>query len=797
MIMDSAGNLYGTTRYGRTSKGSSNPGAGTIFKLDASKGYAPSTLLRFDGTNGGFSMTGVIMDKEGNLYGTTEFGPISKDAQSKPGHGTVFKLDASKGYALTTLVAFPGAYDARQKSGLVMDAEGNLYGPMPWGGPSDYGTIFKLDASQSCKLSTLVAFNGPTAHHPDGLMMDGAGNFYGAAGDTVFKLDGSKGYEFSALFKFDKSNGWTPADTMIIDAAGNLYGTTERGGPTDDGTVFKLVASKGYAISTLATFNQDNGQQPRTRLAMDGAGNIFGTTPRGGANGLGTVFKLDAAHGYTLSTLFNFSGPDGFWPEAGLTIDAAGNLFGTTTAGGDHREGTVFELSPVHELASTASAPARATSVPAVAAMPENWTTIPLASPTSQPYTLKTLFNFAPPDGKSPYSSLCMDAAGNLYGATREGGGYMNEGEAFKLDASKGYAFSKLLRFTSPRIGSPSGGFIMDSAGNLYGAAGNSGRHSAGTVFKFDASNAYASSILVNFDGSSGAVPSGRLTMDKAGNFYGTASVPGGPYKIKRTIFKLDAFNGYALSTLLTFGPISPGQIIGAEVPLIVDGAGNLYGVTYNQTTTGGGAVFKLDASNGYAFSTLAGFATHVLICGLIMDAAGNLYGATDPFGSRGSVFKLDASRDYAVSTLANFTEAGAATGDLAMDAACNIFGTTYNGGPGHFGTIFKLDASRGYALETLARFETSNGAYPQGLIMDGAGNIFGTTHSGGTDGYSGTVFKLSPVRELASTTSVTFGTAGAPVSTAKFPAWPVIIAVGVIILAVGGVIVILKRRRA
>jgi uncharacterized repeat protein (TIGR03803 family) len=150
---------------------------------------------------------------------------------------------------------------------------------------------------------------------------------------------------------FDDTIGAHPNAALIADAAGNLYGTTDSGGPNDFGTVFKLDASHNYAFSTLAAFNAYNGASPQGALLIDSAGNLFGTTTFGkdilGNSGIvdGTVFMLDAANNYAVTTLAGFNGANGEFPDCQLIADAAGNLYGTTSNNGPGGYGTVFQLS--------------------------------------------------------------------------------------------------------------------------------------------------------------------------------------------------------------------------------------------------------------------------------------------------------------------------------------------------------------------------------------------------------------------------------------------------------------------
>jgi uncharacterized repeat protein (TIGR03803 family) len=154
------------------------------------------------------------------------------------------------------------------------------------------------------------------------------------------------GYTPTTLLNFDGSNGASPYGSLIADAAGDLFGTTAGVGSASPGTVFELVKSAGgYTLATLFSFNGANGAQPYSSLLIDAAGDLFGVTLHGGTSGDGTVFELaNTASGYTLNTLVNFNGANGADPVGSLTVDAAGDLFGTTYQGGSFGDGTVFEV---------------------------------------------------------------------------------------------------------------------------------------------------------------------------------------------------------------------------------------------------------------------------------------------------------------------------------------------------------------------------------------------------------------------------------------------------------------------
>jgi uncharacterized repeat protein (TIGR03803 family) len=342
VIMDGSGNLYGTASAGGAFSD------GTVYEL-ANGQHTITRLASFNGTNGDFPYGGaLILDSSGNLYGTSQYGGSGGGG----GDGTVFELAHGK-HTITTLASFDGTDGAGPLGGLVMDSNGNLYGITEQGGASNYGTVFEV-AKGSGAITTLASFNGfGNGGTPGGpLIMDSSGNLYGTtsgggphSGGTVFELRPGSG-TITTLAAFKNANGTDspdPGGRLIMDSNGDLYGGTQRGGVSDYGTLFELAKGSG-TITTLASFDNPEGGAPNGGLVMDSAGNLFGTTYQGGAYGEGTVFKLANGSGM-ITTVASFRGKRGEYPAAGLFQDNHGNLYGTTSDGGAKSIGTVFELS--------------------------------------------------------------------------------------------------------------------------------------------------------------------------------------------------------------------------------------------------------------------------------------------------------------------------------------------------------------------------------------------------------------------------------------------------------------------
>jgi uncharacterized repeat protein (TIGR03803 family) len=352
VVLDAAGNLYGTTAYGGVF------GNGTVFKLDAAG--KETVLYSFTGgVDGAIPLAGLLRDAVGNLYGTTEHGG-DLTCNSGAGCGTVFKLD--KTGKETVLYSFVGGADGADPFvGVIQDMAGNLYGTTPQGGAFSSGTVFKLDTNgNETVLYTFTGGQGGTdGYWPESVIGDSAANLYGTTQlggnfsfGSVFKLDRT-GKE-TLLYRFrGGTSGDQPVGGVILDKAGNLYGATQSGGTFFDGTVFKLNTA-GNKTVLYSFVGGTDGVNPVAGVIADAAGNLYGTTQYGGGvacfgDGCGTVFKLDRTGKETV--LYSFTGgADGASPVAGLVRDAAGNLYGTAYFGGlcsvSGGCGVVFKIAP-------------------------------------------------------------------------------------------------------------------------------------------------------------------------------------------------------------------------------------------------------------------------------------------------------------------------------------------------------------------------------------------------------------------------------------------------------------------
>ena len=315
------------------------------------------------GSDGALSYAPLIADSHGALYGTTIHGGIPSG-----GYGTVFKLTPSgSGYSESVLYAFQGGYDGSYPfAGVIADQHGALYGTTYTGGPSGGGTVFKLTHSHSGYTKTILyGFTGGSdGATPQGtLYMDRSGNLFGTTtngGTTgtgvVYELtSGPSSYTFRVIHSFQGGNDAASPQygALVADASGALYGTTSNGGsPQNWGAVYKLTPSGStYQESVICAFPYPNGSHPFGGLTIDARGALYGTTTQGGPANTGTVFKLTpSGSGYMQKVLYAFqagSTNDGAAPQANVLIDpATGSLYGTTQYGGTAAVGTVFKLTP-------------------------------------------------------------------------------------------------------------------------------------------------------------------------------------------------------------------------------------------------------------------------------------------------------------------------------------------------------------------------------------------------------------------------------------------------------------------
>ncbi len=351
------GNLYGTL-YG----GGPN---GVVYELTRSGSGWENMDLSFLSTGFGPEARAVF-GPDGHLYSTAGDLP--------PNHGVIFDLIPPLSickvvnclWTENVIHRFQGVPDDGSDPGygdLIWDQQGNIYGTTINGGENDLGTVYQvIHSGNQYTESVIYSFSGLDGANPyHGVISDGKGNFFGTTVvgglynfGSVFELTykPGTGWVETVLYNFqDTSDGRFPTGGLVMDASGNLYGTTSVDGGQGAGTAFELSPSgNGWTFTLLYSFagSADGGCGPQASLTLDAARNLYGTTKCGGAHALGSIFKLTSTgNGWTYTSLHDFAGGgDGVYPLSNVTIDTDGSLYGTTAQGGSQQLGTVWTITP-------------------------------------------------------------------------------------------------------------------------------------------------------------------------------------------------------------------------------------------------------------------------------------------------------------------------------------------------------------------------------------------------------------------------------------------------------------------
>ena len=695
--------------YGTASRGGTNGGNGTVYKL-TTNGLA--TLLHsFTGdADGGGPESALTLAPDTTFYGTTRGGGVY-------GSGTAFKITTNG--ILTTLVQFTGTNDGGSPvGGLVLAQDGNFYGATENGGAFGQGTVFKL--APRGKLTTLFAFHFTDGANPLAqLALGGDGKLYGTTtrggghnNGTVFQI--TTNGALVTLYSF----GSVPLDAFMVKgplvrgADGNFYGTAYGGGTNGLGCIF-MVTTNG-ALTNLYSFgavrdangNPSDGSRPVGGLVFGGDGNLYGTTESGGTNdvnlgGDGTIFRMTPAG--QLTNLYSFfNRQDGGLPDASLLL-VGGNLYGTASQGGVAAgaagNGTVFRIGTNGAFAF--------------------------------------VYDFPGIDGLNPSAELAIDERGDIYG-TAEYGGLFGLGTVFKYQTNG--TFTILTNFDGTDGAVPDGQLLRIADGSFLGTALHGGIHNRGTVFKVTTNGSL--STFYNFGSVTngaglpidGYQPWSGLTLGRDGNYYGTTYSGGGGANAG-VLFGITT-NG-ALISALPFQ--DTGDPEGANLLLGPDG--NLYGTT----SWPEGSVFAYTAgglTNLYNFSS--GSDGGRPKAGLALGPDGYFYGTTTVGGDYGygTIFKI--TTNGLLTTLYSFdgTNGGWPMSTLLLARDGTFYGTTLVGGINDCGVIFQFKPGGGYAVVHWF-IGLADGANPDcGLIVGLDGNLYGVAEFGGAGG-NGTLFEL------------------------------------------------------
>jgi uncharacterized repeat protein (TIGR03803 family) len=422
------------------------------------------------------------------------------------------------------------------------------------------------------------------------------------------------GYSFTA-----GSDALSPI-ALVVDGSGNVYGATFVGGQSGRGTIFKVPAGQTTPV-TLSAFTGTDGVGTAPSLVVDASGNVFGTTPTGGSDSNGSIFEV-AALSQTPVVIHSFPLSAGFDPSPTLTIDANGNLFGTTTTGGDHSDGEIFEI-------------------------------------TAGAHTFIPVYSFTSSDGTP--GGIAVDAAGDIFGVTTSGG-TNGTGQLFEIAANQPAGQSVITPLQSLPGGVSEPSITLDSHGNIFGTTVTGGNGNDGTIFEYNTATQSLNTLYQFTGGSDGSFPNGRIVVDGSDDVFGTTigSTSGSG---SGAVFEL--VNGASNPTIIHTFSGSDGS--SPTYGLVAGPTGTLYGVTSNGGANSDGTTFSVTLTTTGDTATQLGFTQQP---------------ATGVVGSLGTISVVVRDANGAVVTtdnsavtlqIASSTTGGALGGTLTVDAVNGI----------------------------------------------------------------------------------------------------------------------------
>jgi len=670
----------------------------------------------------------LIQATDGSFYGTTGRGGTF-------GEGTVFR--ATSAGQVTVLHSFGGGEQGSEpQAGVIQARDGNFYGTTLWGG-----------RSPSCPWTL------------------GCG--------TVFRMT-PRG-AVTQLHVFGTSDGYSLYAGLVEANDGNLYGVATQGGAHGKGTVFRITPAGAFAVlhsfSGPATLGEPaqpgdiDGAYPYARLIQAADGSLYGTTFYGGANRVGTVFRI-SLHG-AVTTMHSFGPADGALPQSGVVQASDGNFYGATTAG--YVSGSVlYRMTPAGSVTVLHNLGHRDFFNDATMIQASDGHLYGVTEESIDGglfgfgfifrLTLDGAFSrvhtFTFDEGYTARGSLLQAVDGHLYGTTLRGGMGAGNGSIFR--STLGGSFSVLSSFTAgPEGGFPTGELFQAPDQFFFGTTISGGTFGNGTVYRMSPGG--ATTTMYAFGRADGR-PEGGVIQGRDGNLYGTTS---GGYPSSGTVWRLTP--GGAFSVVHTF---SGGPDGSSPSTLLQAADGNFYGTTaYANNSVTSGTVFRITPSG--LFTTLHTFngADGAVPSALVQGTDGTFYGTTSAGGvaNRGTVFRmtpegavtvLHAFKGLVVITdddTGQFISSSGDPGDGAAPLASLIqatdgsfYGTTYQGGERGRGVLFSVTPQGQFTL--LHSFGApEDAAYPSlPLVQAVDGALYGTTSQGGVHGI-GTIFRMAP----------------------------------------------------
>jgi uncharacterized repeat protein (TIGR03803 family) len=677
----------------------------------------------------------------------------------------------------------PDQVGAQSSATLFLEADGFFYGTTYVGGGTLRGTVFKLSAGGGPLnvLHRFAATGEDGAVLTAGVIVANNGRVYGVTSEggtsnlgTIFCVN-RDGTQFQVLHSFTghAGDGSRAFAGLTEGSDGRLYGTTRFGGTANKGTVFRLNPDgTGYEVLHTFTGTPNDGGEPASRLLEGPDGRWFGTTigtaAGGGVTNQGTVFALNQdGTGHVVLRRFTAQAGDGGTPYADLILGSDGLLYGSTAAGGDDQQGTLFRMQSdgggyerLHSFDSEGgggtpygplleSAPGVLHGVASSGGATGGRGVIFTLNTDGTGFRVLRTFTGGTADGAVPYGGVTRGTDGALYGTTWVGG-MADLGVVYRIQADgNGYEVLEHFNAGGGDPVTPYAGLAQGSDGAFYGTSWSGGNWGLGTVYRILPEDGQVE-VIRHFAGGAadGEVPYGGVIEGSDGILYG-ATVQGGTADLG-VIYKLNK-DGSGFDVLRSFQGTSGGAYWSYST-LIEGSDGLLYGTTLMGGGAGRGVVFRISRTGGN-YSVLRNFqggtdGAHPY-AGVVEASDGWLYGVT-AFGGgaedRGTVFRMRrGGGDYAVLRRFSGSEDGRRPyGRLLAGSDGILYGTTGNGGRSDSGTVFRL-ARSGSDYRVLYGFdgsEAQGSAALAGLTEGPGGLLYGTTELGGLWG-QGTLFRL------------------------------------------------------
>ncbi len=661
--------------YGVTNSGGAND-VGLLFEYDP----VNDTYTKkhdFDGANGSYPYSAMVLANNGLLYGLTYQGGTND-------YGVLYSYDPVNNI-FTNLNSLSASLGGRAQGNLMQASNGKLYGLTMLGGANSGGTLieYTIAGNLLAKKVDLPAGSAPTGELTEtggllfGLTYGGGSNSVG----TLFEYD-PVGVTLTVRVNFDgTSKGSYPSGSLVKASNGLLYGMTSLGGANGFGTLFEYNSGT-TTLTKKIDFNSANGSLPQSKLFQATDTNLYGATTNGGANNEGVLFRYVIGTN-SLTVRANFNSADiGSNPASSLVQAADGKLYGVAPYGGPTTNGTLFAYDPTNDAIS------------------------------------KRVDFSNSSNGSNPQSGMVLAPNGLFYGMTSLGGANA-QGVLYEYDPATDIYTSKVDLSSSGTGSSPSGSLVLASNGNLYGMTSAGGANGDGVIFEY-VPGSISVSVKVNFSAATiGSAPKGSLMQPlNSPLLYGMTNA-GGP-SAHGTLFTFDP-NTSALVVKYSFTATSDGT--SPQGSLVQAANGKLYGTTSSGGAGTSGVLFEYDISTDtYAKKVDFTGSNGANPYGDIVQATdGKLYGMTNGGGanSNGIIFQYDpyvASGNYAVKFSFNSAVNGSAPyGALTEAAPGKLFGTTSSGGAQGSGTFFQYDIAG-----TFTKIKDLGGA-------DGASPLYGS----------------------------------------------------------------------